>query len=53
VYFSFVTLTTARYGDVTPVARAARALVMPEVLLGQLDPAVIIARLVPLVPAQR
>jgi hypothetical protein len=48
VYFSFVTLTTVGYGDITPVARAARSLAMLEALVGQLYPAVILARLVSL-----
>jgi hypothetical protein len=48
VYFSFVTLTTVGYGDITPVARAARSLAMLEALVGQLYPAIIIARIVSL-----
>jgi hypothetical protein len=48
IYFSFVTLTTVGYGDITPVARAARSLAMLEALVGQLYPAIIIARLVSL-----
>lgn len=48
VYFSFVTLTTVGYGDITPVARAARSLAVLEALTGQLYPAVILARLVSL-----
>lgn len=47
-YFSFVTLTTVGYGDITPVARLARTLAILEALVGQLYPAVIIARLVSL-----
>jgi hypothetical protein len=46
VYFSFVTLTTVGYGDITPIATGARSLAMLEALIGQLYPAVIIARLV-------
>jgi hypothetical protein len=48
IYFSFVTLTTVGYGDITPVARAARSIAMLEALTGQLYPAIIIARLVSL-----
>jgi len=48
VYFSFVTLTTVGYGDITPITRGARQLAMLEALVGQLYPAVIIARLVSL-----
>ena len=46
VYFSFVTLTTVGYGDVTAVHPAARSLALLEALTGQLFPAVLIARLV-------
>jgi hypothetical protein len=47
-YFSFVTLTTIGYGDVTAVTSAARILAMLEGLLGQLVPAIFIAKLVSL-----
>src|SRR5262249_49443482 len=46
VYFSFVTLTTVGYGDVTAVHPMARSLALLEALTGQLFPAVLIARLV-------
>jgi hypothetical protein len=45
-YFSFVTLTTLGYGDITPVTRPARTLAMLEAIVGQLYLAVLIARLV-------
>jgi hypothetical protein len=45
-YYSFVTLTTLGYGDVTPVTAAARSLSYVEALMGQLFLAVLIARLV-------
>jgi hypothetical protein len=48
LYFSFVTLTTVGYGDITPLSRGARALAMLEALVGQLFPAIIIARFVSL-----
>jgi len=48
LYFSFVTLTTVGYGDITPVASAARSLAALEALVGQLYPAIILARLVSL-----
>ena len=48
LYFSFITLTTLGYGDITPVARTARSLAMLEGLVGQLYPAIIIARFVSL-----
>ena len=47
-YFSFVTLTTTGYGDVTPVHPVARSLTMLEALTGQLYPAILLARLVAL-----
>jgi hypothetical protein len=52
-YFSFVTLTTVGYGDITPVSQGARTLAMLEALVGQLYPAVIIARLVSLQSSAR
>jgi hypothetical protein len=50
VYFSFVTLTTVGFGDITPVSHLARSLAILEALVGQLYPAVIIARLISLSP---
>lgn len=46
VYYSFVTLTTLGYGDVTPLTDQARALSFLEAVVGQLYVAVLIARLV-------
>jgi hypothetical protein len=48
MYFSFVTLTTVGYGDITPVHPAARTLALLEALTGQLYPAILLARLVSL-----
>lgn len=48
MYFSFVTLATLGYGDITPVARSARALAQLEALAGTLYMAVSMARLVSL-----
>ena len=48
VYFSFVTLSTLGYGDIAPVAPAARALALLEAVFGQLYLAVLVARLVTL-----
>ena len=48
LYFSFVTLTTVGYGDVTAVHPLARSLAMSEALAGQLFIAVTLARLVAL-----
>lgn len=47
-YFSFVTLTTIGYGDIVAVNSVARLLAMMEGLLGQLFPAIFIAKLVSL-----
>jgi hypothetical protein len=46
LYYSFTTLTTVGYGDVTPVHPVARSLANFEALIGQLYPAILIARLV-------
>ena len=48
VYFSFATLTTVGYGDIAPVAPIARSLSNLEALIGQLYPAIVLARLVSL-----
>jgi hypothetical protein len=48
VYFSFVTLTTVGYGDITAAHPVARSLVLCEALVGQLFPAILLARLVSL-----
>jgi len=53
VYFSFITLTTVGYGDITPVHPIARTLATAEGLIGQLYPAILIARLVSLELSQR
>jgi len=45
-YFSFVTLTTLGYGEITPISEAARTLAWFEALVGQLYLAVTIAGLV-------
>lgn len=47
-YFSFITLSTVGYGDITPVSRAARWLAAMEAMIGLLYVAVLIARLVSL-----
>jgi hypothetical protein len=46
LYFSICTLTTDGYGDIIPVSPMARSLSNLEALIGQLYPAVLIARLV-------
>lgn len=45
-YFSFVTLTTLGYGDITPAGLIARQIAMAEAIVGQLFIAVAIAWLV-------
>ena len=45
-YYSFVTLTTLGYGEITPLSRPARSLAALEAVMGQLYIAVLIARLV-------
>ncbi len=52
VYFSFVTLTSLGYGDVTPASPAVRILAILEALVGQLYVAMLIARFVGLRIAQ-
>jgi hypothetical protein len=47
-YFSFVTLSTVGYGDITPVSKVARMLAAMEAITGLLYVAVLIARLVAL-----
>lgn len=46
LYFSFVTLATLGYGDITPVAVSARTLAWLEAVIGQLYLAVLVAGLV-------
>jgi hypothetical protein len=48
VYYSFVTLTTMGYGDITPLNPVARSLAILEALTGQLYLAILVARLVSL-----
>jgi len=47
-YFSITTLTTLGYGDITPIQTVAQNLTMVEALIGQLYPAILLARLVSL-----
>ena len=46
IYFSFVTLTTLGYGDVTPVTGTARVMVYTEAIFGMFYMAVLVAGLV-------
>lgn len=45
-YFSFITLTTLGYGDITPTHEISRMFAVMEGLIGQLYPATLLARLV-------
>ena len=45
-YFSFVTLTTLGYGDITPAAHYLKVLAYVEAIIGQFYLAVLVARLV-------
>jgi hypothetical protein len=53
LYFSFSTLTTVGYGDITPVHPLARSIANLESVIGQLYPATLLARLVSLEIAHR
>lgn len=46
IYFSFVTLTTLGYGDITPATQTARSLAIAEAIVGQFYIAVLVAGLV-------
>jgi hypothetical protein len=52
LYFSFTTLTTTGYGDITPVTDQARSLVMIEEFAGVFFVGVLIARLAGLYPQE-
>jgi voltage-gated potassium channel len=46
VYYSFATLTTLGYGDITPISKVARMIAVTEALVGQIYLTVLVARLV-------
>jgi len=48
LYFSFMTLTSAGYGDIVPLHPVARSVASLEAVIGQLFPATLLARLVSL-----
>jgi hypothetical protein len=52
LYFSYITLSTVGYGDITPVSDAARMLAAAEAMTGTLFVAVLISRLVSLYSSQ-
>jgi hypothetical protein len=46
VYYSFATLTTLGYGDITPISKPARMIAVTEAMVGQVYLTVLVARLV-------
>jgi voltage-gated potassium channel Kch len=48
LYFSFVTLTTVGYGDITPATDLAKRLAVLEMFIGQVFLITLVARLVSL-----
>lgn len=48
LYFSFVTITTTGYGDITPISAVAGQLAITEAVVGQFYMVVLVARLVSL-----
>jgi hypothetical protein len=46
LYFSFVTLTTLGFGDITPVGDIPRMFAVSEAIIGQLYLTIFVARLV-------
>ena len=53
LYFSFATLTTLGYGDITPAAPVTRMVVSFEAVIGPLYLAIVVARLVALFTMER
>jgi voltage-gated potassium channel Kch len=53
MYYSFVTITTLGYGDITPATELARLLALLEAVLGQLFLVILVARLVGVYTARR
>jgi hypothetical protein len=52
-YYSFITLTTVGYGDISPTHDVSRMFAVMEALVGQLYPATLLARLVSLAITQQ
>ena len=52
-YFSFITITTLGYGDITPVTDKATALALIEAVVGQIYLVVLVAWLVGMHVSQR
>jgi hypothetical protein len=53
VYFSFITLATVGFGDITPVTPTARMLAIVESMVGTFYMAILVARLVSLYAANK
>ncbi|MFI5047208.1 MAG: potassium channel family protein [Acidimicrobiia bacterium] len=53
LYFSFITMTTVGYGDLSPATDAGRVIVTFEALLGQVFLVTLVARLVSMYGVQR
>ena len=51
-YYSFITITTVGYGDITPVNKFAMSLANAQGIVGLMYPAIFIARLVSLYTTQ-
>ena len=52
IYYSFVTMTSLGYGDITPKTHVAATMAYVQALIGQLYVAILIARLVSMYNAQ-
>lgn len=52
-YFSFITITTVGYGDITPLSGLARAAAVSEAVIGQIFLVTIVARVVSQLGQQR
>ena len=53
IYFSFTTLTTVGYGDISPVSTLTKMLTNLQGIIGQMYPAIIISILVSIYTSQR
>lgn len=46
IYYSFITITTLGYGDITPLTDVARSFAITEAVIGQIYLVLLVARLV-------
>jgi len=53
IYFSFITISTLGYGDISPLSEPARGIAVVEAVSGQMYLAVLVARLVGLYAQER